>query len=92
MTVIAGYVAVLLLAGFIMVNYRRDLKAFERREVAWTEERRELLNRIQAPERVPYQESAPLELPERTEEQIRNDRAWAQVGQVLSIDDSYGLD
>ena len=91
MTVLAGYAVVLALAGFIMWNYRRDLASFERERSRWTEERRELLNRIQRPEYIP-RVSEPVELPERTEEQIAQERAWAQVGQVIRIDDSYGLD
>ena len=62
------------------------IQRFGKEREAWLEERRELLNRIQAPERIPMPVSQPMELPDREPSQ------WAQVGQVVSIADSYGLE
>lgn len=89
MIVLLAYVAIFFVA--LALQHISQERSFAKQRAEWFEERRELLNRIQRPEYIP-QVSAPVELPELTEEQIRNQKAWAQVGQVLSIDDSYGLD
>jgi 23S rRNA A2030 N6-methylase RlmJ len=52
-------------------------------ETAWLEERRELLNRIQAPERIPVQASQDYVIPEREQDE------WASVGTIV-IDPDYG--
>lgn len=80
------------MVGALMLFIIWQARLQEQREATWREERRELLERIQRPERVPTLAPEPLELPELTDEQIANQRAWANVGQVLSIDDSYGQD
>lgn len=90
MIVLAAASAVLYVTLLIELWRLQDRHA--KAEAAWTEERRELLNRIQAPERLPMQALEPLELPELTEEQIRHQRAWQQIGEVVSIDESYGRD
>lgn len=53
-------------------------------ETAWTAERRELVSRIQAPDRIPIRETAEMVIPEREEDE------WATVGRV-DIDPDYGL-
>lgn len=90
MIVLLAYVAIFFIA--LALQHIAQERSFARQRAEWFEERRELLNRVQRPDILPATVSAPLELPERTEEQIAQERAWAQVGQVISIDPSYGLD
>lgn len=52
---------------------------------AWTEERRELLNRIQAPSYLPVAPRPDLAIPDREPD------GWAEVG-TITHDPTYGLD
>ena len=72
---------VIALAGIVgsLQESRRDA------ELAWTHERRELLNRIQAPERLPFQPSPMVEMPERAPDE------WAKVGTVNIDAEKWGL-
>ena len=84
MTILAVASAVLYLTLLLELWRLQDRHA--KAEAAWTRERRELLTRIQAPERIPILESEPLDMPEREPDQ------FGQVGEVLSISDTYGLE
>lgn len=80
MTVIAAALAVALVA--VVIVALRHIRSLEDRHI---EERRELLNRIQAPERLPVPSVEKFEIPERDPDE------WAQVG-TITIDPDYGLD
>lgn len=70
--------------GLILFLYAQQ-RAHQQAEAAWTAERRELVTRIQAPERIPVDASAAFVVPEREPDE------WNKVGTV-EIDDQYGLE
>jgi hypothetical protein len=80
MAVVAAVEAVALVAVVVIL-----LRHFASQAKAWGEERRELLNRIQAPERIPVASAQVYEVPEREPDE------WATVG-TISIDPEYGLE
>jgi hypothetical protein len=72
---------VVILALLALIAYVLQLR--ERRERAVTEERRELLNRIQAPERIPLPMPTQFTIPELEEDES------AAVGTIV-YDERYG--
>jgi hypothetical protein len=76
-------------AGVLYVTLLIELFRLQDRhakaETAWTQERRELLNRIQRPEQLPVPEAQEFVIPERELDE------WAKVG-TLDVDPDYGLD
>lgn len=72
---------VVLLVALLYAQQRAHANA----ETAWTVERRELVNRVQAPDRLPVEAQQMVEIPERQPDE------WAKVGTV-DIDPEYGLD
>jgi hypothetical protein len=61
-----------------------DNRRFDRERADWRDERRELLNRVQAPTRLPVREDAGDYTPREPDE-------WNRVGEIR-IDPKYGLE
>lgn len=81
-------IVALAVAAIVALLFQAHQNARERDRALskWHEERRELLERIQRPERVPQTEQhEPLVLPDVEPNE------WALAGQVLNISDDYGL-
>lgn len=69
--------------GAIVLIIRQQHTAYLKASQSWTEERRELLNRIQAPDRIPFRaEEQPVEVP------LREPDDWNKVGSI-HIDPEY---
>jgi hypothetical protein len=77
-----AFLAILGSFAFFMV-YAQMSRDAERKQ--WAEERRELLNRIQAPSFIPTAPQYQFEAPEREPDE------YARVGSIV-IDPDYGLD
>lgn len=90
MLIAVGCVTLLALASLILNGYLLCVQREERAQTAV--ERRELLERIQRPERLPASvASEPAELPEEVAELMAHEaREWARVGEI-EISDTYGL-
>jgi hypothetical protein len=82
-----GFLGCLAFAGLAMAAYFGVIaseRRFAREREAWRDERQELLNRIQAPDRIPVRDMPGFVIPERVPDE------WASVGEI-SIDPEYGL-
>lgn len=82
---LAALACVTLVALAIIVVLIVVLRAHADAHAQWAAERRELVTRIQAPERIPIVPAGEYVIPEREPDE------WAKVGQV-DIADDYGLD
>jgi hypothetical protein len=69
--------------ALLSISYLAE-RRFAREREAWRDERQELLNRIQAPDRIPVRDMPGFVIPERVPDE------WASVGEI-SIDPEYGL-
>ena len=79
--VVAEFLVIVAVFAVLLADHRR----FDRERADWRDERRELLNRVQAPSRLPLREDAgDYIIPEREVDE------WNQVGSV-EIDPDYGL-
>lgn len=80
MTSIAELLVIVIVVLAFLWDRRQQAADQRARELAWVEERRELLNRIQAPERLPVAQTAePFVIPEHEPDQ------YNQVGQILEL-------
>lgn len=72
----AGIIITAIFAVLLAVIIWRSENEKTEREAQWVLERRELLNRIQAPERAPFAEPQFLEIPEQAPDE------WNLVGSI----------
>ena len=79
MTTIATLIVLVLVVAAFLWERRQQAADQQAREQAWVEERRELLNRVQAPERIPLPASIPFEIPEHEPDE------YGLVNQVLEM-------
>lgn len=84
MTIVLGAVCVALVVALVVI-VRALTGAYRASEGHWAEERRELLNRIQAPERLPVSAPATWASPDDEPDD------FALVG-TIQIDEEYGTD
>lgn len=75
---LATLVALVLIVRMLLASHREA-------EAAWTVERRELVNRVQAPERIPVALPEGMDFPEPEVDEM------AMVGQIV-YDEHYGED